>query len=223
MVKLANMWEEIFELFPQRVTENLPQFLWAILVFLIGWLISKWAGGKVAMFLRKTRLNQALKRLGFEETLTKIDTRLNAPKFFGELIRWSLFILFLIACLEIVGAVEFTQFLKAIVIYIPNIFIASYILIVAVFLSDFSQKIVVGSFKKEKITYSGFLGKGISSAIWILAILAILYQLKIVPTLILTIFVGVIAIIVLAIGISFGLGGKDLAARILKELENKFK
>jgi hypothetical protein len=67
------------------------------------------------------------------------------------------------------------------------------------------------------------MGRIFQWAIWILAILAILYQLKIVPTLISTIFIGVVALIVITLGIAFGLGGRDLAAKILKELEEKIK
>jgi hypothetical protein len=90
-------------------------------------------------------------------------------------------------------------------------------------LIDFSQKVFIGSLEKEKLTFSRFFGKGFSFSVWVLATLAIFYQLKIIPELILAIFIGVISIIVLVVGISFGLGGKDLAAKILKELEEKLK
>jgi hypothetical protein len=53
--------------------------------------------------------------------------------------------------------------------------------------------------------------------------LAILYQLKIIPELILVVFIGVVAIIVLVIGISFGLAGKEVASKFLKEFEDKLK
>jgi small-conductance mechanosensitive channel len=203
--------------------EILPQALWAILILISGFLISKWLGRGVANFLDKTKINQALKRLGMEEALAKIDARLNAPKFFGELICYSSFLLFLIFSSEILGLVQFGQFLAIIIGYLPNIFVAALIFIVAVFLTDFSQKIITGTLEKERITYSGLLGRGLSWTIWVLAILAILYQLKITPNLILTIFIGAVATLVLILGISFGLGGKDLAAKILKELEEKFK
>jgi hypothetical protein len=58
-------------------------------------------------------------------------------------------------------------------------------------------------------------------AIWVLATLAILYQLKIVPHLILSLFIAILALIVLAVGISFGLGGKEIAKKILDEWKEK--
>ena len=217
------MGQEVFQSFWQNLTEVSLLIFWAGLVLLIGILIARWVGVIVATFLGKIRLNQVLKRMGIEEALAKIDTRLNAPKFFGEIVKWFLIIVFLMVSSEIVGLTQFSQFLEKVISYFPNIFIACLIFLVAVFLSDLSQKIVVGTLEKEKITYSKFLGKAIHWVIWLFAILAILYQLQIAPFLILAIFIGMVVTISIALGIAFGLGGKDLAAKILKEMEEKFK
>lgn len=211
------------ELFLENFIENLPQLVWAILLFLSGLFISKWIGGSISRFLNRTRLNQALKRMGWREALANVDIHLDAPRFFGELVRWFFIILFLMASSEIVGLLQFSQFLEQVINYFPNIFIAALIFIITVFLADFSQKIMIASLKKEKITYSRFLGTVIRWIIWSLAILAILYQLRIAPTLILTIFIGFVGTITIAVGIAFGLGGKEVAAKILKELEKKIR
>jgi len=214
---------EFFESFWQILTEISPPIFWAGLVLLIGIFISKWLGVMATAFLDKIRLNQVLKRVGLEEILSKIDTRLSAPKFFGELVRWFFIIVFLMVAFGILGLTQFSQFLEKIIGYFPNIFISALIFIIAAFLTDFSQKIVVGTLEEEKITYSKFFGRLIRWAIWLFATLAILYQLQITPSLILTIFIGMVITISITLGIAFGLGGKDLAARILKELEEKFK
>ncbi len=221
------MWEELYKYLIQSPIPYSVLVLGAFLFFLIGWFISQWLGKKAAAFLSRIRLNQVLKGMGLEESLSRIDARLNAPKFFGEIVRWFFVILFLAVAAEVLKlnsfSPSFSQFLWRVVNYYPNIFIAILIFLVAVFLADFSQKIVVGTLKKEKITYSRFLGRMIRWAIWLFAILAILYQLKITPSLILVIFIGAVITISIALGLSFGLGGKDLAAKILRELEEKFK
>jgi len=217
------MLEEFLKPFFQNLAFLLPQILWSALVFFLGFFISKWVGNIVSRFLEKTRINQAAKRIGWEEAFSKIDTKLNLPKVFGGVVTLFLIILFLVASTEILGLVQFSETLRDVLAYFPNIFIACLIFILAIFLTDFSQKIVVASLEKERITYSRLVERISQWAIWILATLAILYQLQIVPTLISTIFVGVVALIVITFGIAFGLGGKDLAAKILKELEEKLK
>lgn len=217
------MWQEIIDLICDNLVSISPPIFWSGLVFLAGLFASKWLGVISASFLEQIRLNQLLKRLGLEEALSKADIRLNAPQFFGRIVKWFFITFFLMVSLEIVGLSQFSQLLEKVLGYFPNIFVAALIFIVAAFLTDLAQKLVIGNLDKEKLTYSRFLGKALSCAIWILAVLAILYQLEIVPTLILALFVGVMAIFVLILGISFGLGGKDLAVKILKELEEKLK
>lgn len=211
------------ELFLTSFIENLPRAIGAILVFLIGLFISKQVANLVLQSLKKTRLNSALKRLGWQEALARVEVRFDATKFFAELVRWFFLLLFLAASAELIGLPQFSEIIAQILGFFPNIFIAALIFIIAVFLADFAQKIMIGVLEKERITYSRFLGKALSWTIWVLAILAILYQLKIAPTLILTIFIGVVALVVLTLGIAFGLGGKEIAAKILKELSEKLR
>lgn len=211
-----------FQNFWQNLIQN-PSFLGAFLVFVFGIIIAKFFEKLTISFLEKIKLNQLLKRIGMEEALSKIYSQFNATKFLGKLVELFFIILFLMFSFEILKWENFSQVLEKVVNYFPNIFISCFIFVVASFLVDFSQKVVVGTLEKEKIIYSRFIGKWLGWAIWILTVLAILYQLKIVPNLILVIFVGIVAIFVLGVGISFGLGGKDLASKILKELEEKFK
>ena len=207
----------------QNFIELSPPVFWAGLVFVVGVIVAHWISALAVAFLNRIRLSQLLKRLGTEDALSKIDSRLNAPKFFGEIVRWFFIILFMMASSEILGLHQLSQFLERIISYFPNIFISALIFLVALFLTDFSQKIVIGTLEEEKITYSRLLGRIIRWAIWLFAILAILYQLQITPSLILTVFIGMVMTVSLAVGIAFGLGGKELAAKILKELEEKFK
>jgi len=90
-------------------------------------------------------------------------------------------------------------------------------------LADLSQRKLTTNLAREKFTYSHFLSRGATSIIWTLAILAILYQLKIIAPLILAIFIGIVVAISLAVGVALGLGGKDIAAKILKEIEERIK
>jgi len=217
------MIQETLTLIWQNLTEISPAILGGALLLILGFVIANSLKSLAVAFLKKIRLNQVLKRLGLEDILSKIDIRFNAANFFGEIVKWFFIFVFLMASSEVIGLTLFSQFLEKVIAYFPNIFIAFIMFVVAAFIADFSQKIVIGTLEKEKIIYSKFLGKLTHWAIWFFALLAILYQLQITPSLILVIFIGMVAATSIAIGIAFGLGGKDLATRILKELEEKFK
>lgn len=207
--------------------QNIEQFgplikvLIAALIVLGGWLISGGIGQIVVALLNKLRLNQILKKMGWEETFSKAEIRLNAPKFFGEIVKWSFVVVFLMIAFEVVGLAQFSNFLGEVVAWLPNLIVAALIFIVAVYLADFTYRIVIASAERAKIRYSKLLGSGIRAAIWVFAILAILLQLGVTPSIVRAIVYGIVAMIALAGGLAFGLGGKDLAQDLLQELRDK--
>jgi len=215
--------QDLINSFIENMILSLPNLIWGILILLLGTLVGIKIKDYTIEFLKRLRLNQMLKTLGWEDFFDRYNTQINVSKFFGDLVYSFIILLFLTISLDILALKQMNAFVQEIINYFPNIFIAMIIFICAVFLADFSKKIVVVSLEKEKIAYSSILGDIISSGAWILAVLAILYQLKIVPELILAAFIGFIAFIVLFLGLSFGLGGKDLAARILEDIEKKIK
>ncbi|MBZ9578513.1 hypothetical protein KJA14_01545 [Patescibacteria group bacterium] len=214
-----------FSIFPEINRVVLVQVLGAFLVLIVGIIISKIVSKIVRDFLNKIRLNQIMKRLGWKEAFARAEMKLDMAKFFGEITKYLVLIIFLMMVFEIVGLSQFSQFLERIVNYFPNILIASLIFIVTVFLVDFTYRIFLATAKKTdrktELTYSRFLGVGARRAIWVLATLAILYQLQIVPNLILSLFIAILGLIVLACGIAFGLGGREVAKKILEEWKEK--
>lgn len=196
---------------------------WASVILLIGILIAK-IGERISLkFLAKIKLNSLLKRIGFEEILKNLRLEINLEKLIAQIIKWFFIILFLMESLEILKLEKFSQFLGKVIDYFPNIFVSVLIFIVFSFIIDLVQKTFIVTLEKGKIVYSKFFGKGTSFFLWALALLAILYQLKIVPHLILILFFGLVFALSLAIGISFGLGGKEFAQKFLRDLEEKLK
>ncbi len=207
----------------QSFINVLPNIFLGIVIILLGLYISKKIRDLVIHFLNRLRLNQMLSSLGWQEFFNRFDTKLDIPRFFGTITQiyfllWVVLLVLDMLSLSIVGNI-----ISNIINYYPNIFISIVIFIVAVFIADFSKKIIVSDFREEKLTYSNFLGNIIASSVWVIAILAILYQLQIAQTLILIAFIGFIALIVLTVSIAFGLGGKEIARKTLEDIEKKIK
>jgi hypothetical protein len=207
----------------QSFIDVLPNIFLGIVIILLGLYISKKIRDLVIHFLNRLRLNQMLSSLGWQEFFNRFNTKLDIPRFFGTITQiyfllWVVLLVLDMLSLSIVGDI-----ISNIINYYPNIFISIVIFIVAVFIADFSKKIIVSDFREEKLTYSNFLGNIIASSVWVIAILSILYQLQIAQTLILIAFIGFITLIVLTVGIAFGLGGKEIAKKTLEDIEKKIK
>src|SRR3990167_2468938 len=134
----------------------------------------------------------------------------------GWVVKWFFIIVFFTATVEVLGLTDVTNFLSEQVLpYLGNVFVAALILVAAALIADAIGKLVTASAKAANLPSSGFLGGVSKWAIWIFAILAAMAQLKIAGPMVQTLFIGVVGALALALGLAFGLGGKDTAAQYL--------
>lgn len=196
----------------------LPTFLAALIVFIVGWLISIFLGKIANRIIRTIKLDVLLAKLGFRRALSKAKIKLDSGKFFEELVKWFFIIVFLMAAADILGLQEVSLFLKTILFYLPNVVIAAIVLLVAVIVANFMQKLVKASADTAGLSSAGVVGAIVKWAILIFGFVVALTQLGIATTLIHTIVIGLIAMFALAGGLAFGLGGKEQAARFLERI-----
>jgi hypothetical protein len=197
----------------------IPVLLGAIIVFVIGWFVSVGIGKLITEILKKLHFNQIFEKGGWKSAMDKADIKVDASGFLGAIIKWVFVIVFLLAAVEILGFVEFAGFLTSVLAYLPNVIVAALIFVVTVILVE----IVRTAVESIKVGYGQMVSAVIKWSIWIFAILAILHQLGIAQPFMETLFIGLVAMLVISLGIAFGLGGKDVAAELLRDLKNKLK
>jgi hypothetical protein len=199
----------------------LPKLIGAILVFFVGWFIALAIGKLVTEILKRIKLDRLFERTGWKEALEKAEIKVSISEFIGRIFKWILVIVFLSATVEILGLSQFAEFLRGIVLWLPNLIVAVAIFVVAVIVADILEKIIKASVKKMEVGYVGFFGGLVKWAIYVFAGLAILYQLGVAKEIVNALVFGVIATLSLALGLSFGLGGKDAAAQLIEEIKKK--
>jgi len=122
---------------------------------------------------------------------------------------------------DIIGWTSFSVLLGQIVLWIPNLLVAVVILVVAIILADILEKIVKATVDRMGVASANFLGALTKWVIYIVAALAILSQLNIAQTIVNSVVVGAVATFVIALGLAFGLGGRDEAGKVLKAIREK--
>jgi len=205
----------------QGFLKFIPSLLAAIIVFVIGWLIAEAISKIVSRILKVLKLDQIFERANWREALETAEIKVNISEFIGGICKWVFVIVFLSVSVEILGLTQFTSVLNRLIGWLPNLVIAVAIFVVAVIVADILNRIIRASVKKIGVKYGGFLGALIRWAIYIFSGLAILLQLGIAPAIIQSIIVGFVGMIALALGLAFGLGGKDAAARLIEDLKRK--
>lgn len=219
MDSLGDLWEGFLAF--------IPNLLGAIIVFVIGWMIAAAVGKVIEKVLVKLNFNKLFEKEGWKEALAKAEIKVDASRFFGAIIKWILVIVFLLASVEILGLVQFADFLQSVLGYLPNVVVAVLIFVATFILVDIIEKLVRASVERTKIGYGQVASLIVKWSIWVFAIFAILRKLLIVPQLIDTLFsalvYGMVALVVLSAGIAFGLGGREVASKTLEDLVRKIK
>jgi len=201
----------------------LPVLVLGLLIFVFGWLFSVGVGKIVSEILRKIKLDQVFDKEGWKEALEKAKINISVSQFIGSIVKWILFIVFLWITLSTWGLTHFASFMERIIEYIPNVIVASLIFVVAIVVADLLAKIIVAATERTNFTHTHLAGEIVRWSIWVFALFAVLIELGIARELLSILFTGVVALIVLAGGIAFGLGGKEVAADVLKDLRRKLK
>ena len=204
------------------VAAFLPLFIGALVVFILGWVVAVAIGKLVEQIVKGLRIDHLLTKLSIHKIWERGGWKTNTGAFIGGLVRWFLIIVFLLAAVNIVGLTQVSDFLKAVVLYIPNVIVAALILVIAAVVSDAVEKLVRGSV--EATGYKGAMAGTVARwAIWVFAVVAVLMQLGIAVALVQTLITGLVAMLVISFGLAFGLGGKDAAADFIQKMRSELR
>ena len=212
-LSLLNLWD--------RFINFLPSLVGAILVCVAGWIVAVALGKVVEHIVKMIKVDDVMEKAGTKARLHKVGVEVNVAKFLGGLVKWFLILVFLMAATDILKLTQVTIFLNSIILYLPNVVVAAVILAVAFLVGNFVYAVVKGSTKVAGIVSATLLGTIAKWAIVIFGFLAVFIQLGIASSLINTLFIGLVAMLALAGGLAFGLGGKDEAASILRKLRQE--
>ena len=213
-------WGDVFARSLQSVwygvANFIPHLVIALIIFAIGWVLAALLEKLVEAIFRSLKIDAGLKSAGLEDVVKRAGHNLNSGLFVGAIVKWFVIIVFLIASFEVLGLSQVNEFLTSVVEYLPQVIVAVLILIVAVIVGNAMQKIVAASARAAHVKMAEFLGRGTKWVIWIFAILTAFFNLGIAPW-IQTIISYVVAGAALALGLAFGLGGRDAAQKAIEK------
>ncbi|HUD02783.1 MAG TPA: hypothetical protein VMR46_02035 [Candidatus Paceibacterota bacterium] len=200
------------------VVSFIPNFVFAVIIFLIGWFVGVLLGRVVDEAIKAIRVDHALRAAGVEDVMHRAGYKLNSGAFMGALVKWFVIIVFLMASLQLLGLAQVTFFLQQIVLsFLPQVIVAVLVLLVAAVVAEVAQGVVAGAARAAGIRSAGFAGTVAKWAIWGFAIIVALSQIGIATAYFQTLFTGLVVALSLAFGLAFGLGGQETAARFLEK------
>jgi len=215
-------WNEIiitsFQNVWLQVASFLPKLTAALIILIIGSIIAIAIGKLIRLIVKNLQIDALLEKLGVMAFFQKGEIKFSFATLLGWLVKWFLIVVFLIAAAESLGLSQITEFLNKVVAYFPNVIVAVVILMIGIVLGSFVQNWFKKFLEASKVVSAHFLAGMAKWAIVIFSVLAALSQLKVATSLINTLFTGFVAMVTIAGGLAFGLGGKDWAEKLISQI-----
>ncbi len=197
----------------------LPSLIGALVMIIVGLIVAYVLGTLVVQkVLEVLKLDSLLNKLGLAPYFERGGMRLNGARFVGQIVYWFVTIAFLLAASDVLGLFAFSSFLRDVLFYIPNVAIAVLIMLATVVLANFVRRLASASVMSAKLHAANFLGSLAWWSITVFGLLTALVELNVAVGVINTVITGFVAMMALAGGLAFGLGGKDYASTLLNKL-----
>ncbi|MBI4160462.1 MAG: hypothetical protein HY506_00970 [Candidatus Yanofskybacteria bacterium] len=220
---VAQNWTEVVVASLQRLWDGvfsvLPSLIGALVIIIVGLVVAYVLGTLVVeKILEALKLDSLLAKLGLAPYFERGGLRLRGARFVGQLVYWFVTVAFLLAASDILGLFAFSSFLMQVLLYIPNVVMAVLIMLSAVVAANFVRKLASASVMSAKLHAANFLGSMAWWAIVVFGFLTALVELNVATSIINTVITGFVAMLALAGGLAFGLGGKDYASALINRL-----
>lgn len=191
----------------------IPYIIGALLILAIGWIVAGWAGMLVTKLAHAIKVDAVGDRTGVNQFLKKSGTPLQASGIFGEIVKWVIRLVFVEMAAAQLGMAQVTAVINQILAFIPNVVVAILILGVGAFLGQVLGGLARGFSTESRVGNPELVARFVNIAILAFAVIAALNQLQIAAIVVNTLYIGLVATLTIALGLAFGLGGRDTAAR----------
>lgn len=188
-------------------------FILLALGFAVGWVFKHllvWMLGRLNLddLGRKAGFTDLLRRIGFVDPPAKLAGKAA----FGLCV--LVFSILALGSLDIHAA---EGLLERFFLYLPNLFVAGFLLMVGYFLAAFLARAALIAAVNAGLAAAGWIGRGVRFTVLLLTITMALEQLGIGRGAVVTAFAIILGGVVLALALSFGLAGKDMARDYLEK------
>jgi hypothetical protein len=194
----------------------IPKVIGFLAILLIGWLIASALAKAVATLLRAVRFNDLAQRAGFSGFVQKMGVHSDASGLIATLAKWFVRLIVLVAAFDALGLPAVSQVLQQLLLWLPNLVVALVILVLAGLAATALASLVRGSAAEAGLGNPDLLATIARVAVMAFGVVIAVNQIGVAKELVNTLFMGLTGALALALGLAFGLGGRETAAEIVR-------
>jgi flagellar biosynthesis protein FliQ len=215
MIDLDMMLEPL-RVFLRQAAEFLPRLAVALVVFIVGWILAKVARFAIVKGLRAVNFHVVTQRAGLDGFLKDGGIRADTTEIIALIVYWLVILGALVVGFNSLGLVYVTDLLGRVILFVPKVLVALLVLAFGAYFARFIANAVTAYCKNVHMQDAELLGRLAQYAILTFVILIALDQVNIGGDIVRQSFLIILAGVVFALALAFGLGGKEWAAELLE-------
>jgi hypothetical protein len=201
----------------------IPKILGFLLIIVVGWFLASLIEKGVAVVLRTIRFNDLAQRAGLTDFVRKMGMNTDPAGMVGLVVKWFVRLITLVVAFDALGLPAVSEVLRQLLLWLPNVVVALVVLVIGGLAARGLSNVVRGMASEGGVSNVDFLAKVASMVVWAFAIVVAVNQIGIATELVNILFTAVVGALALALGLAFGLGGRETAADILGKWYGKAK
>jgi hypothetical protein len=201
----------------QNFIAAIPAVIGALLILLIGWILSNVLARVVDEVLERAGADRLFAEHGGREMYAQAGTAVVPSDVAALLVKWVVRLIFIVAAANVLGLTQVSALLNQVILWIPNLFVAAVILLIAPLIGRFLRRLIEVGAGQMGFTNARLLGRLAEIAVIVFAVVIAINQIGIAANLVNILFIGVVGALSLAFGLAFGLGGRDVAAQLTQQ------
>jgi hypothetical protein len=195
----------------------IPKILGFLIILIVGWMVASLVEKGVAAILRAIKFNDLARRAGLADFVDKMGAGTDSAGMIGAVVKWFIRLIALVVAFDALGLPAVSDVLRQLLLWLPNVVVALVVLVIGGLAANALSNLVRGAAAEAGLGNPAFLSKVAATLVWGFAIVVAVNQIGIAATLVNTLFMAVVGAMALALGLSFGLGGRDTAAEIVRK------
>jgi len=206
-----------------RAATFIPTLIGILVILIIGWIIAAVLKNVVIKLLKMIQFDAASEKSGLADVLRKGGIKNTLSELMGGLIYWLIMLLVFMAALNALGMTVVASLLDKVILYIPNVIAAIFIISLGIFFASVIGSIVMTTCMNAGMKQAKLMSQVTQTVIVVFATIMTMEQLNIATTILNTTITVLLGAAGLAFALAIGLGSKDLAGKLMQDLVEKLK
>ena len=198
------------------VMKALPNILGALLILIIGWLITRLVVFILRRVLKFVKVDRLTEVINEKNIFGKTDLKFNIANVIVAFVKWIMFLVFLIVAADIMSWTIVSEEIGNLLRYLPKLFSAIALFMVGLYIANFVKKAIQGLFESFDLSGSKIISRLVFYIIAIIITITALNQAGIDTQIITNNLTIILGAFLAAIALAFGLGSREIVGDLLR-------